>query len=295
MTSKHLGQGFIPSEFCCDEAPVPPSARSAPGKKHGEIYGDKKPSPPLVFDQPAFFARRHSNQNGDAAKAEKSLAEPLRRHHTNTWLQSQGLQTKPFRHTTSGVLSSGQAEKGFDGMSRPVRRPLFSSSTSGKSMLSSSTSDGALPSLPQKLLPSLPQKKHDRPLAGGERIDDPFECKWFEVDVLKTAKGEQVFREDFHAAFDIYQAMHNGVSLPNSKYKPTFKHIRAMQIYQSLTLRRVRYGWHIDLSILDFLKLVWPCLSEREEHILLTWASQRERQLLAINRLKSASRTDKYF
>jgi len=235
----------------------------------------------VVFDQPAFFARRHSKQYGDAAKAEKSLPEPLGRHRNKY-------------ATTSGFLSSGQPESGLDGMSRPVRRPSFCSSTSGKSTLSSSASDSALPSLPRKLFPSLPQKKEkkqDRGVDGAMmpmKLNDPFECKWYEVDVIKTAKGEQVLREDFHVVFDIYQALDNDVSLSNSKYKQAFKseiRSRAMQIYQSLMMRKVRSGCPIDLSILDFLKLVWPQLNEREEHILLTWASQRERQLLAINRI----------
>lgn len=227
----------------------------------------------VVFDQPAFFARRHSKQYGDAAKDRNKYA------------------------TTSGFLSSGQPEQGLDGMSRPVRRPSFCSSTSGKSTLSSSASDSALPSLPRKLLPSLPQKKQDKKQDRGVdgakmpmMLNDPFECKWYEVDVIKTAKGEQVLREDFHVVFDIYQAMDNDVSLSNSKYKQAFKselRSRAMQIYQSLMMRKVRSGCPIDLSILDFLKLVWPQLNEREEHILLTWASQRERQLLAINRINN--------
>lgn len=268
-------------------------------------FGNDNPlkSPPEAFQQEEFFgqpdipsdilffAKRHARQYVDAGKVDASFSEASIR----------------LSSTTSGFLCSGQPEKGLDGMVlvRPVkraspsisRRPSLSSSTSGKSTLSSSTSDGALLSKsPSKkrcstggggLLPSLqPQKE-----GTGPHVRDPFECKWMEVDVLKTRKGDQILKEDFCMVFDMYQSMHNDVSLSNSRYKHMCKSEvgrRAMQVCQSVKGRLVRSGLsepNSKITLEEFLKQVWPQLAGKEENTLLCWAMQRERQLNAIHRL----------
>lgn len=231
-----------------------------------------------VRAQPDFFARRHSEQYSDVDKADTGagtgLGEASRRHRAKY-------------NTTSGFLLSGQPEKGLDGTLKPVRRPSISSKSSfksGKSTLSSSASDSAL-------LPLLAAKKQEG--CAVARIKDPFECKWMEVDVIKTAKGEKVLREDFHVVFDLYHALDRGVSLSNSRYKEAFTNetrSRAMQMYQSLMMRRVRSGsrW-LTPSFQEFLNKVWPQLSEKEEILFLSWADVRERQLNALSRLAMES------
>eukprot|EP00746_Dinoflagellata_sp_MGD_P162310 gnl/MRDRNA2_/MRDRNA2_89814_c1_seq1.p1 gnl/MRDRNA2_/MRDRNA2_89814_c1~~gnl/MRDRNA2_/MRDRNA2_89814_c1_seq1.p1 ORF type:complete len:296 (+),score=54.28 gnl/MRDRNA2_/MRDRNA2_89814_c1_seq1:94-981(+) len=248
------------------------------------------------FPQPAFFARQLKKEYGIAWEVETSYPEASRRH----------------SNTTSGFLFSAQADKDLDGMLRPVRRPSLRPSLS-TSTISKSASDGTLlPLLQPKrrsskgagvLLPTLPPKGQD----SDPRVKDPFECKWMEVDVLKTANGDQVLKEDFCMVFDIYQALDNGSALSNSRYRDTCKSEigrRAMQVCQSFKMRWVRSGLSdpkskcLMPSFEDFLKQVWPHLSQSEENVLLSWAVQRERQLYAVQRLASfkasASGTKKF-
>jgi hypothetical protein len=264
------------------------------------VYGNDSPPKSTLEEfhkedflpQSNFFAKRHARQYADAGKADASFSQPLRR----------------LSFTTSGFLCLGQPEKGLDEMVRPVqrpsRRPSLNSSTNGRSSLSASASDGALLSRTSSkrrsskggtngLPSSLPQKQDSDP-----RVGDPFECKWMEVDVLKTVAGDQILKEDFLMVFDMYQTLDSDGSFSNSRYKQMCKSEigrRAMQVCQSVKMRLIRSGLStrkskcLIISLEDFLKQVWPHLSSSEEDILMHWATQRERQLYAIHRLvKSA-------
>lgn len=212
-------------------------------------------SPESHLAKTSFFSRRNFWDSGNAGKAgsNASLDAALR----------------PRRHSTSGFLASGQPEKGLPGLPggvRPLRRP--------STLLSCSASEGQLP---------LASKGHNESLQ-----NDPV--KMVHCPVVETEMGDRVLRDDFYAAFDIYQSVANGVGFSQSQYRKAIKSEaghRALQIVQSLMVHNIRNA-HIP-SLKHFLRQVWPQLSPKEEKVLLLWAKQREGQTYAKYRMVEAS------
>eukprot|EP00746_Dinoflagellata_sp_MGD_P142465 gnl/MRDRNA2_/MRDRNA2_75423_c0_seq1.p1 gnl/MRDRNA2_/MRDRNA2_75423_c0~~gnl/MRDRNA2_/MRDRNA2_75423_c0_seq1.p1 ORF type:complete len:444 (+),score=57.32 gnl/MRDRNA2_/MRDRNA2_75423_c0_seq1:100-1431(+) len=186
--------------------------------------------------------------------------------------------SRPRRHSTSGFLESGSPSH--------VRRPSIG--------LNYSASEGAL-------LPLPPLKKQEK------RDSDPVYLT--HCPSLETRNFDKVLREDFYAVFDVYQALYNGKQISNAQYKAPQQSDagrRAMQIVHTLMARRVRSASPSAVTeceskstippLMEFIRQVWPRLSQSEEQVLRLWATQREGQTYAKYRLiKPSSSVGKGF